>query len=137
MVTDCCKFLIGKAAGCSASEPIRSLVKASKETQTSLGVRECRSPSILKTEPVGGVFRGSRGSMQWKIINTVLEIQYSDNDRSQPMCIRQRNHTGLYWKSEESIVPHEGMGQHNPSRGKGLYFVNAFNERKVKGLQRC
>jgi hypothetical protein len=53
------------------------------------------------------------------------------------VCIRERNHTGLYRKSEGFIVPYEEHGQHNQLRGKEPYFVNAFNERNVRRLQWC
>ena len=51
--------------------------------------------------------------------------------------IRQRNRGGLYRESEGFIVPFEGMGQHNPARGKVPYFVHATEEWKERGLQRC
>ena len=35
---------------------------------------------------------------------------------------------GLSRDSEGFIVPFEGLGQHNPARGKGPYFVHATNE---------
>jgi len=47
---------------------------------------------------------------------------------NQPVRIRQRNRDGLYRESEGFIVPIEGKGQHNPVRGKGLYFVHATEE---------
>ncbi|MDO9529719.1 MAG: hypothetical protein Q7J27_11250 [Syntrophales bacterium] len=45
--------------------------------------------------------------------------------------IRRRNRGGLYRESEGFIVPFEGMGQHNPARGKGPYFVHATEEWRV------
>jgi len=35
---------------------------------------------------------------------------------------------GLLRDSEGRIVPFEGLGQHNPARGKGPYFVHATNK---------
>jgi len=37
-------------------------------------------------------------------------------------------------ESEGFIVPFEGLGQHNPARGKGPYFVHATDELKVRRL---
>jgi len=45
--------------------------------------------------------------------------------------IRQRNRSGRHRESEGSIVPFEGLGQHNPVRGKGPCFVRATEERRV------
>ena len=36
-----------------------------------------------------------------------------------------------------SIVPFEGLGQHNPARGKGPCFVRATEEWRMRGLQQC
>ena len=47
----------------------------------------------------------------------------------QPARIRKRNRVGPYRESEGFKVPFEGMGQHNPARGKGPCFVHA-----TKGL---
>jgi len=55
----------------------------------------------------------------------------------QPVSIRKRNLSGLNWKSEGFIVPLEGKGQHNLSRGKGPCFVNATEEWRKRGLPRC
>ncbi len=55
----------------------------------------------------------------------------------QPVCIRKRNHAGLYRESEGFIVPLEDKGQHNPVRGKGPCFVNATKEWRRRGLQKC
>jgi len=48
-----------------------------------------------------------------------------------------RSRVGLYRESEGSIVPFEGMGQHNPTRGKEPCFVHATEEWRMRGLQRC
>ena len=45
-----------------------------------------------------------------------------------------RNRYGLQRESEGFIVPFEGTGQHNPTRGKEPYFVHATNEWKERGL---
>jgi hypothetical protein len=45
-----------------------------------------------------------------------------------------RNSIGPSWESEGFIVPFEAKGQHNPSRGKGPYFVQATNERRIRRL---
>ena len=55
----------------------------------------------------------------------------------QLMRIRKRNRKGLQRESEGFIVPSEGMGQHNPARGKGPYFVHATEEWRTRGLQKC
>ncbi len=52
----------------------------------------------------------------------------------QPARIRKRNRVGLYRESEGFIVPLEGMGQHNPARGKEPCFVHATKERRRWGL---
>jgi len=44
---------------------------------------------------------------------------------------------GLRRDSEGFIVPIEGLGQHNPARGKGPYFVHATNEQTTRRLQSC
>ncbi len=46
-----------------------------------------------------------------------------------------RNFIRPYWESEGFIVPFEAKGQHNPGRGKGPYFVQATNERRIRRLQ--
>ena len=48
--------------------------------------------------------------------------------------IRRRNCGGPYRESEGFIVPFEGQGQHNPTRGKGPCFVRATEERRTRGL---
>ena len=47
------------------------------------------------------------------------------------MRIRQRNRNGRHRESEGFIVPVEGLGQHNPARGKGPCCVHATKERRV------
>jgi len=65
-----------------------------------------------------------------KIFNPVLETRYGDVEGHQPARIRKRNRVGPYRESEGFIVPLEGMGQHNPARGKGPCFVHATKERR-------
>ena len=48
-----------------------------------------------------------------------------------------RNRRGLSWESEGFIVPLEGVGQQNPARGKGPYFVHVFDGWKIRGLPLC
>jgi len=48
----------------------------------------------------------------------------------QPARIRKRSRAGPYRESEGSIVLFEGLGQHNPARGKGPCFVHATKERR-------
>ncbi len=48
-----------------------------------------------------------------------------------------RSREGPHRESEGFIVPFEGMGQHNPARGKGPCFVHATEEWRMRGLQRC
>jgi hypothetical protein len=45
-----------------------------------------------------------------------------------------RNRRGPSWESEGFIVPVEGLGQHNPARGKGPCFVHVFDEWRIRGL---
>jgi hypothetical protein len=97
-----------------------------------------RPPSqTLITETVCVIFRGSRDGMLRKILNPVLETRYGDVEEHQPARIRQRNRVGPQRESEGFIVPLEGMGQHNPVRGKGPCFVHATEERRRWGLQTC
>ena len=62
LVTGGRKFPIGKAAGRNASEPISSLVKLMKmPTRWTHGEGRCHR--LKTTEPVCGIFRGSRDGM--------------------------------------------------------------------------
>ena len=45
-----------------------------------------------------------------------------------------RNRCGLSWESEGCIVPWEGLGQQNPARGKGPYFVHVFRRVEDQGI---
>jgi len=83
------------------------------------------------------IFRGTRVGMLQKIFNPVLETQCGDVEEHQPLRIRKRNRSGLYWESEGFIVPFEGMGQHNPALGKEPCFVHVTEERRRWGLHTC
>ena len=73
--------------------------------------------------------------MRRKNYSTVRETRSGDQQEDQLECIRRsRNHCGLQRESEGFIVPIEGMGQHNPARGKGPYFVHATKEWRIRGL---
>lgn len=137
MVTDCCKFSIGKVAGCSASEPICSLVRPKTVDADSVDVRGKLAStiqitdSVVESTGVAGIACSGRESTQcWRSDAVLIESHKQE-------CIRQRNHSLLYRKSEGFIVPLEEHGQHNQFRGKGPYFVNAFKERNVRRLQWC
>jgi len=52
-------------------------------------------------------------------------------EEHQPERIRQRNRNGRHRESEGLEVLFEGMGQHNPTRGKGPCFVHATKGRRV------
>ena len=137
LVTDCCKFSIGKVAGCNASEPICSLVNLKIVDADPVDLRGRLQFPAKITEATGesigvaGVACSGRQSIQCWRSNTVTA------GKSQLVCIRQRNPTGLYWKSEGFIVPIEEQGQHNPFRGKGPYFVNAFELVEVLLARDC
>ena len=75
--------------------------------------------------------------MLWKLSDPVLETHCGDVGEHQPVRIRRRNRIGPQWESEGSILPFEGMGQHNPVRGKGPCFVHATEEQRRWGLQTC
>ena len=48
-----------------------------------------------------------------------------------------RNRQGPWWESEGCIVPLEDLGQQNPARGKGPYFVHVSDEWRIRGLPSC
>ena len=75
--------------------------------------------------------------MQRKINGPVLETRCGDGEEHQLVRIRQRNRNRLHRESEGFIVPFEGLGQHNPARGKGPCFVRATEGWRMRGLQRC
>ncbi len=45
-----------------------------------------------------------------------------------------RNRQGLSWESEGCIVLLEGLGQQNPARGKGPYFVHVVRRVEDQGI---
>jgi hypothetical protein len=45
-----------------------------------------------------------------------------------------RSRNGPYWESEGFKVPFEGTGQHNPARGKGPCFAQAFEAVEDEGI---
>jgi len=51
--------------------------------------------------------------------------------------IRRRSRSGRLRESEGFIVPFEGLGQHNPARGKGPCFVRVTEAWRMRGLQQC
>ena len=62
----------------------------------------------------------------------MLETHHGDARGASPAAFKvDRSRGGLWWESEGSIVPVEGLGQHNPARGKGLCFVHATKGRRV------
>ena len=69
-----------------------------------------------------------------KIYCPVLETRHRGWGGHLLLCIRQRNRSGPSRESEGFIVPFEFVGQHNPGRGKGPYFVYATKERRIRGL---
>jgi len=58
-------------------------------------------------------------------------------EEHKPMRIRRRKRVGPHRESEGFVVPLEGQGQQNPARGKGPCFVQATEEWRERGLQRC
>ena len=137
LVTDCCKFSIGKVAGRSVSEPICSLVNLQTVDADLVGFKgRLKSPARIteatgESTGVAGVACIGRQTIQCWRSNAVIP------GKSKLVCIRKRNHTGLYWKSEGFIVPTEDKGQHNPVQGKGPYFVNASEEQMMRRLRLC
>ena len=70
--------------------------------------------------------------MLWKMSNPVLETRHGDAGGAPTAAYKgNRSRGGPWWESEGSIVPFEGLGQHNPARGKGPCFVHATKERRV------
>ena len=73
-----------------------------------------------------------------KIISPVLETRYGDAGGASTDAYKgDRNREGPHRESEGFIVPVEGMGQHNPTRGKGPCFVHATEEWRMRGLLSC
>jgi len=76
--------------------------------------------------------------MWWKMSSPVLETRFGDAGGASTGAYKgNRSRGGPYRESEGFIIPFEGMGQHNPTRGKGPCFVHATKEWRMRGLQRC
>ena len=133
MVTRGREFPHSKRAGRNASEPMSSLVNQ-LELPTLLSEGEGRWMDAGTTEVAPIDSRGSRAGMFPKIDGPVLEIHSRGWGAHRPPGIRQRKPGGLGWKSEGFIVPFEAQGQQNPRRGKGPCFVQATEERRIRGL---
>ncbi|MDO9068444.1 MAG: hypothetical protein Q7W05_08305, partial [Deltaproteobacteria bacterium] len=58
--------------------------------------------------------------------SAVLETRSGDAGGASTAAYKvDRSRGGPWWESEGSIVPFEGLGQHNPARGKRPCFVRA------------
>ena len=130
------EFPHSNRAGRNASEPMSSLVNKAGEAD----------PVVRRGRPLEGAgrtevafldSRGSRVGMFSQMGCPVLEIQPRGRGDRRPARIRQRKRHCLSRKSEGFKVPFEVMGQQNPGRGKGPYFVRATNKRRIRGLQLC
>lgn len=78
--------------------------------------------------------RGSRVGIFSKTYCPVLETRLRGWGDHRPLRIRQRKRRGPRRESEGCIVPFEFEGRHNPGRGKGPCFVQATEERRIRGL---
>jgi len=76
--------------------------------------------------------RGSRVGICAKRDCPVLETCLGGWGDHRPVRIRQRKRSGPREESEGFIVPSEAMGK--PSQGKGPCFVQATDERRIRGL---
>jgi hypothetical protein len=131
------EFPIGKAAGRNGSEPRCSLVSCLEmPTQWTYGEGQCSA--VWRTEAAAGIFRGSRDGMLRKMSSAVLETRPDDAGGASTAAYKvNRSRVGSGWESEGFIVPFEGLGQHNPARGKGPCFVRATDGWRMRGLQQC
>ena len=85
--------------------------------------------------PTLRIFRGSRGGMWRQRHRAGRETHNGAGAELATEAYKgNRNRQGPSWESEGCIVPLEGRGQHNLARGKGPYFVHAFNEWRIRGL---
>ena len=76
--------------------------------------------------------------MWWQMSSTVLETRCGGAGGAPTVAYKGgRSRDRPYRESEGFIVPFEGMGHHNPARGKGPCFVQATKEWRMRGLQRC
>ena len=127
------EFSNSKRAGRNASEPMSSLVnKVEKPTLWSEGEGRWMGAGITEVASIDS--RGSRDGMFLKTYCPVLEARLRRWGDHRLLRIRQRKRSGCRRESEGFIVPSEFVGQHNPGRGKGPYFVRATEERRIEGL---
>jgi len=99
---------------------------------------EGRCSVVRITEAAAEIFRGSRDGMLWKMSSAVLETRPGDAGGASTAAYKgDRSRGGPWWESEGFIVPFEGLGQHNPTRGKGPCFVRATEVWWMRGLQQC
>ena len=115
---------------------VASLMNLKMPTQWTDGEGRCSVVRI--TEAAAEIFRGSRDGMLWKMSSAVLETRPGDAGGASTAAYKgNRSRGGPWWESEGFIVPFEGLGQHNPTRGKGPCFVRATEVWRMRGLQRC
>ena len=89
----------------------------------------------IERTPTLRIFRGSRDGMWRKRHRAGRETHDGAGiEPATPAYKGYRNRQGPSWESEGFIVPVEGLGQHNPARGKGPCFVRATEERRIRGL---
>lgn len=69
--------------------------------------------------------------MLWKISNPVLETRYSDASGTSTGAYKA---TKSRWAVAEVGRVFEGMGQHNPARGKEPCFVHSTKELRVQEI---
>ncbi len=92
-------------------------------------------PKGAERTPTLRIFRGSRDGMWRKRHRAGRETHDSAGAEPATEAYKgYRNRRGPSWESEGFIVPLEGLGQHNPVRGKGPYFVHVSDERRIRGL---
>ena len=85
--------------------------------------------------PTLRIFRGSRGGMWRKRHRAGREAHGGAGAELATEAYKEiRNRRGPLGESEGFIVPLEGLGQHNPARGKGPCFVHVFDEWRIRGL---
>ena len=120
---------MGKDTGRNESEPMSSLVTY-LEMPTLWSEGEGRRQREKKTERLRWISRGSRDGMYRKKNNAEREARCSGRAELSTKLYKTsvEKGIGLLRDSEGRIVPIEGLGQHNPTRGKGPYFVHATNE---------
>ena len=128
--------LAKQQAVAKANPGVASSINLKMPTQWTNGEGQC--PAVWGTEVTAEIFRGSRDGMLWKTSSAVLETHYGDAEGASTAAYKvDRSRGGPWWESEGSIVPFEGLGQHNPARGKGPCFVRATEGWRMRGLQPC